>query len=822
MESIFHAALEVEESARPDFVFRSCDGDSVLQGEVEQLLLAFHEAQQIISSPAFAGPPRGAFGEYRIDCEVGAGGMGTVYLAHRADGQFEQKVALKVVSAHLRSQFFAERFRTERQILAQLNHPNITRLLDGGVSEEGDLYLVMEYVDGRPIHQFCDTRQLPVADRIQLLLPVCSAVEYAHRNLIVHRDLKPGNIFVTSEGVPKLLDFGTAKLLLTGATDSATTHFGMMTPRYASPEQLRGEPITTATDVYSLGVLLYELVTGAWPFGNPESPITGLERAIKDIEPARPSSVITDEAARLRSESKSKLGRLLEGDLSSVLKKAIDMDPRRRYSSVEHFSGDLQRYLHGEPVLARRQTLFYRSARFAQRNRWGMTAGVIVSAVLAFTALSALQQYGRNQQRMVQVRELSESYLTDVLNEVGKLPGSMKARLLIVDRARRNLDRLLADAPRDSDLRHALAGAYLQLGDIQGRPFTVSVGDTAGALASYRKAENLSADAGPKDWDLLAILVRARRTIAQIEIRGGEYAQAMVWLQSALPPARRLATEAPREFKIDGSPAAAAYVETNGMLGNAMLSSANAEYTLTAFERALAQFRRTVAMAEELQAAHPGMADLASKYSQFVGFALEGLGDLTSDRKYFGESAIAHRRTVEGLCKARDSQPGPQWRRTCAEAWGELSWALHNAGDGQQAIPAAGDALARMEKLAEEEPTSAEAQTDLTIAYMHLGAAENSAGRYREAIGHLRTAESRMPPIRQIPPNDPRGAVEFYLNIYRELARSLVETHDTAGAAKILEGALAVSEGRSAIARWEIADLHRRLGRLSGQPTHRP
>jgi non-specific serine/threonine protein kinase/serine/threonine-protein kinase len=822
MESVFHAALELEESARPDFVFRSCDGDAVLQEEVEQLLLAFHQARQIKSPPAFAGPQRGAFGEYRIDCEIGAGGMGTVYLAHRADGQFEQKVALKVVSAHLRSQFFAERFRTERQILAQLNHPNITRLLDGGVSADGDPYLVMEYVDGRPIHQFCDTRQLPVADRIRLLLPVCSAVEYAHRNLIVHRDLKPGNIFVADEGVPKLLDFGTAKLLLTGATDSTTTHFGMMTPRYASPEQLRGEPITTATDVYSLGVLLYELVTGAWPFGNPESPITGLERAVKDVQPARPSSVITDEAARLRSESKSKLGRLLEGDLSSVLKKAIDMDPGQRYSSVEHFSDDLQRYLRGEPILARRHTLFYRSARFAQRNRWGMTAGMVLSAVLAFTALSALQQYGRNQQRMVQVRELSESYLTDVLSEVGKLPGSMKARLLIVDRARRNLDRLLADAPRDSDLRHALAGAYLQLGDIQGRPFTVSVGDTAGALASYRKAEALAADAGPRDWDLLAILVRARRTIAQIEIRGNEYPQAMALLQSALPPARRLATEAPGEFKIDGSPAAAAYVETNGMLGNAMLSSANAEYTSTAFERALAQFRRTVAMAEELQAAHPGMADLAGKYSQFVGFALEGLGDLTGDGKYFGESAIAHRRTVEGLCKSRESQPGPQWRRTCAEAWGELSWAFHNAGDGEQAIPAAGEALARMEKLAEEEPTSAEAQTDLTIACMHLGAAENSAGRYREAIGHLRTAESRMPPISQIPPNDPRGAVELYLNIYRELAKSLEETRDTAGAAKVLEKALAVSEGRSTVARWEIRDLHRRLGRLSGQPTHRP
>ena len=645
MESVFHAALEVEESRRPGFILRECDGNRELAAEIEPLLLAYQQAPRfsLAASPPARQEPA-IFGEYCIEREIGQGGMGTVYLAHRADGQFEQQVALKVVSAHLRSQFFDERFRTERQILAQLNHPNITRLLDGGVSEAGDPYLVMEHVDGLPIHQYSDQRRLAVPDRIRLLLPVCSAVEHAHRNLIVHRDLKPGNIFVTAEGVPKLLDFGTAKLLLTGAADSSTTRFGMMTPRYASPEQLRGEPITTVADVFSLGVLLYELVTGAWPFGDPASPVAGLERAVKEMEPARPSAVITEKAARLRSESKTKLRRLVEGDLGSILNKVIAADPRRRYSSVGHFSEDLQRYLRGAPVLARRQTPFYRGLRFVQRNRWRLAAGLVVTAGLAFTAFSALRQYGQNQQRMVQVRELSESYLTDVLSEVGKLPGSMKARLLIVDRARKNLDRLLADAPRDSDLRHALAGAYLQLGDIQGRPFTVSVGDTAGALASYRKAEALAADAGPRDWDLLAILVRARRTIAQIEIRGGEYPQAMALLQSALPPARRLATEAPREVKIDGSPAAAVYVETNGMLGNAMLTSANAEYTFAAFERALAQFRRTVAMAQELQVAHPGMPDLAGKYSQFVGFALEGLGDLTGDGKYFGESAIAHRR----------------------------------------------------------------------------------------------------------------------------------------------------------------------------------
>src|SRR5579871_20393 len=409
MESIFHAALEIDEQARPDFIDRNCDGDSVLRDQVEQLLLAFQQSRAYTTPPsAMQRPQRAAFGEYRIDRELGQGGMGTVYLAHRADGQFEQQVALKVVSAHLRSQFFEERFRTERQILAQLNHPNITRLLDGGVSADGDPYLVMEYVDGLPIHQYCDARRLPVADRIRLLLPICAAVEYAHRNLVVHRDLKPGNIFITREGVPKLLDFGTAKLLQTEGTDH-TNRYGMMTPRYASPEQLRGEPITTAADVFSLGVLLYELAAGAWPFGDPASPITGLERAAKEMEPARPSSVITEEAAHLRSESKTKLRRSLEGDLSSILNKAIASDPRRRYTSVEHFSADLQRYLRGEPVLARRQTMFYRGLRFAQRNRWRLAAGLVVTAGLAFTAFSALRQYGQNQQRMVQVRELSES-----------------------------------------------------------------------------------------------------------------------------------------------------------------------------------------------------------------------------------------------------------------------------------------------------------------------------------------------------------------------------------------------------------------------------
>ena len=457
LETIFHAATAMPREDRPAFLRGRCGDDQALFDELARMLDSFESERQILPAAAKSSRSGALLGDYRIETELGHGGMGTVYLAHRADGHFEQRVALKILGAHLRSQFFTERFRTERQILAQLNHPNITRLLDGGISAEGDPFLVMEYVDGAPIHRYCDLRMLGIGERIGLFLQVCSAVEYAHRNLIVHRDLKPGNIFVTGDGVPKLFDFGTAKLLLLDERDSTTTRFRMMTPRYASPEQLRGEPVTTLADVYSLGILLYELLTGAWPFGDPDSPMAGLERVVRNLEPARPSSVISEEAARLRGESRAKLARLLDGDLRRVLNKAIEIEPRRRYTSVEHFSEDLRRSLDGQPVLARPQTFFYRASRFAARNRWRLAAGLTIGAGLGLLAFSDLQQRARSEQRMTQVRDLSQSYLTDILSEVGKLPGSMKARLLIVDRARRNLDRLLPDAPRDAELRRALA-----------------------------------------------------------------------------------------------------------------------------------------------------------------------------------------------------------------------------------------------------------------------------------------------------------------------------------------------------------------------------
>jgi eukaryotic-like serine/threonine-protein kinase len=352
-EDIFHQAAQLEEPARDALVERLCGDDRPLLHEVRRLLSSLDAIRSLTpdSPPTAPRTLSGArLGSYRLGMLLGQGGMSSVYLANRDDGQFEQKVAVKLMSPHLTSEFFTGRFRRERQILADLDHPNTTRLIDGGVSETGDPYLVMEYVDGQPVDQYCDQRRLSIRERIRLFVQISAALQYAHHRQVVHRDLKPGNILVTSQGVPKLLDFGTAKLVSPDADESTTTRFGMMTPRYASPEQLSGDGLTAATDVYSLGVVLFESVTGLWPFGNPESIIDGLERAAGKVKAPKASELVTDEAAALRSTTKSQMASEIKGDLERILAKALQLKPEDRYSSVELFAADLQLFLEGEPA----------------------------------------------------------------------------------------------------------------------------------------------------------------------------------------------------------------------------------------------------------------------------------------------------------------------------------------------------------------------------------------------------------------------------------------------------------------------------------------
>jgi serine/threonine protein kinase/tetratricopeptide (TPR) repeat protein len=362
-------------------------------------------------------------GPYRVLRTLGVGGMGEVFLAERADAEFEQQVAIKVVFGGSLTRGVHSRLKIERQILAQLDHPNIAHLMDGGSLPDGTAYIVMEYVDGIPIDVFCDSNRLDIAARLKLFQTVCAAVHYAHQNLIVHRDLKPSNILVTAGGVPKLLDFGIAKLLderQAGQHTLAVTHadFRLMTPDHASPEQVRGQAITTSSDVYVLGVLLYKLLTGISPFVIPSMRLTDIERAICEKDPPLPSQAVgTDVSAEARGitdargVSANRLRRILRGDLDNIVIMAMRKEPERRYSSSQQMASDIQRYLDGKPVMARRDTLSYRSAKFIRRHWLPVATGIgAVFLVLAFATTTYVQslRIAAERDRVAQQKALAD------------------------------------------------------------------------------------------------------------------------------------------------------------------------------------------------------------------------------------------------------------------------------------------------------------------------------------------------------------------------------------------------------------------------------
>src|SRR5262245_14362438 len=349
-------------------------------------------------------------GAYKVLQQIARGGMGTIYLADRADAAFQKRVALKVIKRGMDTEAILRRFRNERQILACLEHPNIARLLDGGTTEDGLPYFVMEFIQGSPICEYCDTQKLTVDERLKLFLSICSAVDYAHRNFVVHRDIKPNNILVTPDGVPKLLDFGIAKLLKPELWSHTVEPTGLaarpMTPEYASPEQIRGDPITASSDVYSLGVLLYELLTGHRPYRIKTRAPELVARAVSEVEPEKPSSAVArtevvaaDDSAhssitpevvsRARNNDSDQLRRELSGDLDSIILKAIRKEPHRRYGSAAELAEDIRRHIDGLPVGARRGAGGYRAGKFVQRNKYAIGLGSLFTAMLAITGFFA-------------------------------------------------------------------------------------------------------------------------------------------------------------------------------------------------------------------------------------------------------------------------------------------------------------------------------------------------------------------------------------------------------------------------------------------------
>ena len=565
IDALLSAALDCTEEQRASFLSQACEGDEDLRNQVQRLLSALTAADSFLERPPPAAariiaaqteadkhaddptlpqrsqartPFEGArIGAYQLVRELGRGGMGTVYLAERVDEAYHKQVAIKVVQRGMDTEFIISRFRNERQILAALAHPNIAALLDGGTTEEGLPYFVMEYVDGENLDTYCDTHRLSISRRLELFSAVCGAVQYSHRNLIVHRDIKPSNIFVTKEGVPKLLDFGVAKILQPqpASLEQTMTQVRFLTPAFASPEQIRGDPITTASDVYSLGVVLYILLTGRKPYRKPTGSYDEMARAICEEEPLKPSAAIGMSEAR--GDTPDKLRRRLSGDLDTIVLKALRKEPERRYTSVEQLAEDLRRHREGLPISARRSSTWYRAGKFVTRHRVGVAAVALIVLSLAGGVFETSRQRMRAERRSNDVRKLADSFLFEFQETIKNLPGTTKARELAVKRAAEYLDRLSREAQQDAGLQRDLAAAFERLGEIQGGGAGANLGDSQGALESYSKALSIRramVALAPHDGREVAALAELELSLGSFFVSTGELSRAEDHVRSAI------------------------------------------------------------------------------------------------------------------------------------------------------------------------------------------------------------------------------------------------------------------------------------------------
>ena len=500
LETLFIAALTLEGNEQAEFLDKACGDDAALRRELESMLhvdqdsVAFALENKLLHEESPAGS-RAAhligsrIGPYRVEQLLGEGGMGEVYLAQRDDGQYNQKVALKLVRPGYRSAELFRRFRMERQVLARLSHPNITQLLDGGIDNDGRPYLVMQYVEGLPITKFCDKHALSIEERLGLFRTVCTAVQHAHINLVVHRDIKPSNILVTEAGDVKLLDFGIAKLLSPDLETSVAltkSRIRLMTPEYAAPEQVQGANITTATDVYALGILLYEMLTGRRPYQLDKKIQSEIERIICEETPIRPSTSLTEETqtkatidaiSRARRTGTARLRKTLQGDLDNIVLMALRKEPGRRYASAEQFAQDIQRYLEGLPVSAQKDRLSYRFKKFVYRHQ---TAVAVASAAfllaIGFGVAMSIQARNLAIQRDLAQSEATKAqqvaaFLENMFEASDPLAVSTERRdtlriSALLDIGVKNLHEELADQPQvKASLLHVLGNVYNGLGD---------------------------------------------------------------------------------------------------------------------------------------------------------------------------------------------------------------------------------------------------------------------------------------------------------------------------------------------------------------------
>jgi serine/threonine protein kinase/Tfp pilus assembly protein PilF len=474
LRALFDAVMDRPLEERRAFLDHSTEWDATLRREVDALIAASESTDvslDLFDFGSSTSPQAGQrLGAYEVVRLIGTGGMGAVYEAIRADDQYRKRVAIKLVQGGLDSELTLGRFKRERQILAGLEHPNIATLLDGGVTPAGQPFLVMEYVEGLPITTWCDRRLLGVRERVELFRQVCRAVQHAHKNLVVHRDLKPGNILVTGDGTVKLLDFGIAKLLGDDASDDAMplTRGGVrpFTPEYASPEQVRGDTLSTASDVYSLGVVLFELLAGRRPHLFASRSLVEIQRAVTTEPVPRPSAVVTEEAVNNTGErNEQRLKRRLRGDLDQIVLMSLRQEPERRYASVDALDADLRRYLTGLPIAAQRDHLLYRARKFVRRNVAAVAASTLVVLALLGGVIATSTQAKRARAEQMKAERVSD-FLRGLLSSVRPAMGGRDVPVSeLLDAAARRTETELANEPEErADLETVIGESYQSLG----------------------------------------------------------------------------------------------------------------------------------------------------------------------------------------------------------------------------------------------------------------------------------------------------------------------------------------------------------------------
>ncbi len=753
VRALFGAAAAVPPGERDAWLAAQCGDDPELLAEVRSLLAHDHDADGLVTGGAeqladAAEDLTGSrLGPYGVVKEIGRGGMGTVYLARREDGAYAQDVAIKVIRRGMDSEAVLRRFRTERQILATLVHPNVARLLDGGSLPDGRPYLVMEHVAGDRIDAWCDARRLGVEARVRLFLDLCSAVALAHRRLVVHRDIKPGNVLVTAEGVPKLLDFGIAKLLDSGAeTGGATTEFArLLTPDYASPEQVRGEPITTATDVYALGALLCELLTGER--ARRVAPGVALESAVTAEVPrasrlAREASG-AQRAAEARSTRADALARRLEGDLDVILATALRPEPERRYATVDALAEDLRRHLAGEPVLARGDSFAYRAGRFVRRHRVPVAAAAAAAFSLVAGAGIAWQQarVAREQRAVAERRQQDSLKLTNaMLFELfeGIDQGPQAARKLLVDRALGYLDTLSREVPDDPDLLHELASAYARLGEVQAGVRESAGTAEAGARASFDKAvalrERLAAIA-PQHPENRRERGRLLVAVATDEGARGRPARAVPLLEQGVALLREEVAARPAERE-------ARRLLMRAHFNMAMaLGASDAVAGVGRPADALPHLDAAIAIAEALLAETADDLDARVFLGTLFNTSSTALARV-------GRGAEARQRQLQAIAIGEslvERHPdSAHYRRELAVGYGNLASAELADGQPGRALELTRRALPLYEALVQAAPGDDNAQRDLALGHRNVGRALGATGDPRAAEPHLARARSLL------------------------------------------------------------------------------